>query len=128
MLVGGANLVNQFLEYYLIDGFMIGRAALMNPFIFDDIKRKVKYVSGDYEPVRKDPYVLRTDEVRLSEKKKTAILEFMKLANKHNLNLQLFLNNLEYLFKGLSKHRQLMTSLRSKTGIEDMILEFDKWN
>lgn len=79
---------------------MIGRAAFMNPFIFEQIKNKENLIDGPYDPVIKDPNIIRTKFAVLSERKKLFIEKYEKLSEKEGIEI-----NLRFLKKGLSKSK-----------------------
>lgn len=109
------------------DGLMIGRAALHNPFIFEDIKNKVIYREGNYDPLVKDPNVIRTDIVSLKNKKINFIREFLDLAEKYSLNVILTCNNVENLMKGISNQGLLISKMRETENIGQIRGLFENW-
>lgn len=79
---------------------MIGRAALINPFIFQQIKNKENPAPGPFNPILKDPGIIRKDrKATLSKEKKEFIDEYKKLADSEGISPA----NLKYLTKGVSK-------------------------
>ena len=109
------------------DNVMIGRAALINPFIFQDIKSNKLYREGEYNPSLKDPHLVRNTLVSLSEEKIAIICEFLDLAIKYNLRPILAKNNLSYLLKGVSRADSLVKLIRQSESIEAMLLAFNDW-
>jgi tRNA-dihydrouridine synthase len=77
---------------------MIGRAAFMNPFLFEQIKNKENLIDGPYNPIIKDPNIIRTRSAVMSNKKRSFIKEYEELAKKEGIKI-----NLMYLNKGISK-------------------------
>lgn len=83
------------------DGVMIGRTALSNPLIFEQIKNKVEVSSGEYDPFTKDPNIeKREGKSYLSEKKKKVIDEFLAIEGDERQKQA----NLKYLMKGICKN------------------------
>ncbi|MBU0758348.1 MAG: tRNA-dihydrouridine synthase family protein [Nanoarchaeota archaeon] len=77
---------------------MIGRAAFMNPFLFEEIKDRENLTEGPYDPINKDRNIIKTpDSSYMTDKKKDFIREYRRLAEKENITI-----NLTLLFKGLS--------------------------
>ncbi len=105
---------------------MIGRAALSNPFIFEDVKNGVSYVDGSYDPLLKDPYVIRTRQVLPNEKKILVIREYLDLAKKHDLRSKLVLKNLDYLLKGFTVG-VFLKRIKHSEYVEEIILVFNEW-
>lgn len=90
------------------DGVMIGRAALSNPLIFEQIKNKIFVSSGPYDPFTKDPNILRKNgKSYLNEDKKNAILEFLKTDGDKSQKEA----NIRYLLKGICKESLIYNGL-----------------
>lgn len=121
-------------SYHLIGGgdVLIARAALSNPFVFKDIKNKKKYISGPYDPLLKDPRLIRKEKVILSREKISLILDYLDSAIKYNLRKRLYCANMLWLTKGVSKiailNKQLnesLDALAAKKLFETWIEEFN---
>lgn len=96
------------LEKFSPSGIMIGRTALSNPLIFQQIKDKEKSLSGKvgtFDPELKDNSLVQNEQglVQMSEKKKLLIDDFLSLAKKENLREEILANHVAYLNKGVSK-------------------------
>lgn len=96
---------------------LIGRAALINPFIFQDIKNNITYRDGSYDPSLKDPHLIRNEFVSLSKEKLNIINEFLDLAIKHNLRPVLTKNNICYLLKGVSNTDKLIKEINQADSV-----------
>ncbi len=82
-------------------GVMIGRAALSNLLIFEQIKREQPSTQGPYDPLAKDSELVQKGQhIVMSETKKQVILEFLALSDE--LPLSVVKSNLSYLTKGVS--------------------------
>jgi len=89
------------------EGVMIGRAALSNPLIFKQIKKKEKNQKiNDYEPFVNNPNIKIIDgKMFHSREKKQLIREFETIAKKLKLSKKQIDANLKYLNKGITKTR-----------------------
>lgn len=100
------------------DGVMIGRAALYNPLIFQQIKNKIPGRKGGFEPCSLDPYIVqKASKFYPSEEKKEFILNYLELAKKHDLHLQYVRNNLSYVLRGLSGYKKIKKQINEATEI-----------
>lgn len=106
---------------------MIGRGALTNPFIFEDIKNSTLYRAGPYNPLVKDPYVVRKDSIFLSAKKVDIIRKFLILCEKYSLRPNLVKANLFQLIKGVTASNTLVKQINQATTSKDMLSLFDIW-
>lgn len=106
---------------------LIGRAALSNPLIFEDIKKKRKYKDGSYDPVIKDPYLNRTDRTSLKQEKINVINEFLDLTIKYNLRRHLVINNMAYLCKGITDYKKLVSKIKRTETNEEIKKAFNDW-
>jgi len=96
------------LEKFSPSGVMVGRAALGNPLIFQQIKNEDNSVSGKvgrFDPELKDNELVQDENglVRMSEKKRCLIEEFVSFAKKENLREEILATHIAYLNKGVSK-------------------------
>lgn len=106
---------------------MIGRAALSNPFIFQDIKDGVSYVSGPYAPELKDPNYIRQRNVCLNQKKVDLIKDYLDLASTHDLRKQLYCGNMSYLTKGVSGAGDVQKELNTSKNAQEAKQLFEEW-
>jgi tRNA-dihydrouridine synthase len=115
--------VDSYDSYYRLKGdVMVGRAALINPFVFEHIKNKVSANTDKFNPCFNDVNILKIDGKNvLSNKKKTAILEFLLLCKKEDLRMQLVKNNLNYLLKGVTKGSIFLKKFYSCDNLDEVI-------
>ncbi|MCF7799308.1 tRNA-dihydrouridine synthase family protein [Candidatus Woesearchaeota archaeon] len=104
-------------------GVMIGRAALSNPFIFEQIKHKLLTTSGAYDPLRKDPELLINGQHSgMGAKKKKFVLEFLDGASE--LPLSVVKANLSWLTKGVSARGKFIETISTEKDIAAIIETF----
>ncbi len=101
---------------------MIGRAALINPLIFQQIKEKVKTRKSEYDPILNDPNLIIKDFTKLSETKKQIILEFIDLAEEHNLRKDLLRGNLAELLGGVSGSKEFLKEFVDISSVRELFL------
>ena len=104
---------------------LIARAGLSNPFVFADIKARKNYREGSYDPILKDPELLRGDYVQLGARKIAFIRNYLALAQQENLRQKLICANMSWLVKGASKASELIKELNK--GEEQPIKVFENW-
>jgi tRNA-dihydrouridine synthase 3 len=103
------------------DGVMIGRAALINPFIFDNIKQRNTPRTTHYNPIQNDLSVkFRHGNSTLSAKKKDFLLDFLSLAKAENMARHLFKTNILYLLKGISGLSKIRLELNESKTFDDI--------
>jgi tRNA-dihydrouridine synthase B len=103
------------------DGIMIGRAALFNPLIFEQIKAGVK--SDGYDPIHNDPNMIKKDfGIHVGAKKKEAILEFLQIAIEYEGRLELVKRNLMYLFKGVTGSQDMLNKVNEAESLGELLL------
>jgi len=102
------------------DGVMIGRAALINPFVFDDIRNKRIGRKNFFEPVLNDLSLVITDSIILSEKKRNFIIKYLDLATLENLSSNSVRQNLAHLLKGVSHSGEFFEKINVKLEIKDI--------
>jgi tRNA-dihydrouridine synthase len=115
--------VDSYENYLKLNGdVMIGRAALTNPLLFEQIKSKTKSASGSFNPVIKDINIVKdgTKDVFLKEKR-DVIIEFLELCLKEDLRMQLVKNNLNYLMKGVSSSSLFLKNVNTSSNIQEVI-------
>jgi len=101
------------LEKFSPSGIMIGRSALINPLIFQQIKTKKNSLLGKvgkFNPELKDDELIRGGDglVRMSNRKKLLIEEFISFAKKEHLREEILSTHIAYLNKGVSKNKFLL--------------------
>ena len=122
---GDVDSYNTFLK--LKGDVMIGRAGLINPLIFEQIKNKVKVISGEFNPVKKDINIVKEkDHDIMLDKKKKIILEFLQLCKQENLRMQLVKNNLNYLLKGVSSGSLFLKRCNDCSSVDEVISLFSE--
>ncbi len=100
------------------DGIMIGRAALSNPLIFEQIKNKRIINSIKFNPVLNDPnIILKNKKHILSKEKQNIIKDLISLAVKEKLRYVLLKNNLIYLMKGLTNNSVFMKKVNLASSV-----------
>jgi tRNA-dihydrouridine synthase B len=105
---------NQTISNFNCSGIMIGRASLINPLIFKQIKNKDSHDIGHFDPVQNDFSLIKEKDVFvLSKEKLDFIKDFLDLAISHKENISFIRNNLVYFFKGLSNRKDLKQILNS---------------
>ncbi len=103
------------------DGVMIGRAALSNPLIFQQIKNKLIINSKGFNPILNDPNIkLVNNKYVLSKEKQLVIKDFIVLAIEEDLKYILLKNNLVYLMKGLTNNSIFLKKINQTTNIKDI--------
>ncbi len=123
ILNGDIDSYDKFKEVIKInqDGIMIGRAALSNPLIFEQIKNKTIIKSTKFNPVLNDPNIILTNKKYvLSKEKQKIIKDLISLAVKENLRYVLLKNNLVYLTKGLTNNSAFMKKVNQADNIKDI--------
>ena len=114
---------------YECEGIMIGRAAIVNPLIFDQIKNEIKVVSGDFDPLLNDPNIIRKDMcATLSKEKKDVVYEYLNLAIKHDIRSDLVKKNLNSMLKGITNSNEFVKKINVKISLIDIKKEFDLFN
>ncbi len=98
------------LEKYSPVGVMVGRTALSNPLIFQQIKQSrfsSRGVVGVFNPELKDLGLLRGSDglIMLSVEKKKLIDDFLLLTKKEGLREEILATHIAYLHKGVSKKK-----------------------
>ncbi len=120
ILNGDIDSYNKYKEVTKIkpDGIIIGRAALSNPLIFQQIKDKLIIKSIKFNPVLNDPnIILKNKEYILSKEKQNIIKGLITLAIKENLRYVLLKNNLVYLVKGLTNNSAFLKKINGSSDI-----------
>ena len=111
----------EIIEEYSCDGIMIGRAALSNPLIFEQIKDKTETRDCPYDPYLKDPTIIIDGQhTKMSDDKKKIIDEFLAIAIDFNIAPETVINNLSYLLKGISGGIRLLKKSRLCATVEDI--------
>ncbi len=106
---------------------LIGRAALSNPFLFEDIKQEKKYKDGPYDPVVKDIHLDRAGKTKLKQEKSDIINEFLDLTIKHDLRRHLVINNMAYLCKGITNYKKLVSKIKKTKTNDEIKKVFNEW-
>ena len=121
--------VDSYESYQLIGAgdVLIARAALSNPFIFEDIKQQKKYGVGFYNPQIKDLYLIRGTDIRFSLKKIDLIRTYLKLVVQYDLRKRLYCGNIKWLTKGVTGVSSLNKSLMQSTSALEAQKLFEDW-
>jgi tRNA-dihydrouridine synthase len=106
---------------------LVARAALSNPFIFKHIKEKRSYGDGPFDPSMKDPYLVRTDEVRFAPEKISLIQKYLACARKYDLRKRLYAANLKWLTKGVTAIGSYHKALNQSEDAVEATTLFDAW-
>lgn len=103
-------------------GVMIGRAALSNPFIFEQIKNKTNSSHGPYNPLAKDPHLLcKGQQVIMDKEKQAIIISFLRAAS---IPLSVLKANLSWLIKGVSARRKFIGVIAEEQNKKAIIERF----
>lgn len=93
----------KFITDKIVCDIMIGRAAFSNPFIFNQIKNKFQTINNTYNPIKKDPEIIKKgSQFYFSDKKKEFIEKYIKLAKEERLRKEIVEYNLRALLKGIT--------------------------
>ncbi len=107
------------------DGIAIGRAALVNPLIFEQIKERLPTRSGKYNPFLKDPNIIRRGgTAKLTRKKKSIIERYIRYAKENQVRMKLVKNTLHSLTKGLTYHRAFKKAMNASQTLEEIEVSF----
>ncbi|PIO06852.1 hypothetical protein COT47_02455 [Candidatus Woesearchaeota archaeon CG08_land_8_20_14_0_20_43_7] len=105
---------------FLCDGVMIGRTAIQNPLIFQQIKNKEKTYKGPFNPEQKDTSLVHYDGFTyLSKEKAAVIIELVDLCEKEGLPLEYIKSNLKELLKGITD-KILLRALNIDISFDDV--------
>ena len=101
-------------------GLMIGRAALFNPLIFEQIKAATKTRFGAYNPILKDPHTSITPVGTriLAPLKRAVFAEFIEMSEIYHLRRDLRDMNLVYMTKGLSTRGPFIKDISKKSAAQ----------
>ncbi len=101
-------------------GLMVGRAALSNPLIFEQIKASQKTILGPYNPFYKDPHhkIIESGKTVIGSEKRTVLAEFMSLTEEFSLRRELRDMNLMYMTKGLSSKSEFIKDISTKSSAQ----------
>ncbi len=92
---------------FKLTNFMIGRASIHNPLIFEDIKNKVEQKKKSFDPFHNNTHFIKKKmSIYLSQEQKEIIKEYKFIAKNNNLRQELIHANLSWMLKGVdSKER-----------------------
>lgn len=103
------------------DGIAIGRAAIVNPFIFEQIKNREPTRGGKYNPFLKDPHIIRHGgTAKLTHRKKEIIERYIEYAQQQGVRLKLVKNTLHSLTKGLTYQRAFRKDLNASQTLDNI--------
>jgi tRNA-dihydrouridine synthase len=107
------------------DGVAIGRAALVNPLIFEQIKKGLLTRGGKYNPFLKDPNIIRHGgTAKLTQEKKAIIERYIRYAKEKEVRMKLVKNTLHSLTKGLTYHRAFKKAMNASQTLEEIEASF----
>lgn len=89
---------------FKIKSFMIGRASVHNPLIFEDLKNKVENKTNEFNPIENNINLVKKNmSTFLSERQKKVINELIFLSKKHKSREEILKSNLSWILKGIDK-------------------------
>ncbi len=110
------------------DGIMIGRAALYNMMIFEQIKSKIEskfnpeLIISKYDPVQKNAYLKdNLGDTYMSEFLKSKVLEFLNMCLDENISLKYVRINMGYILRGFSGCKEILKKINTSKSIENII-------
>ena len=112
----------EYKERYNVDGIMIGRASIGNPWIFDQIKHYLKTGEHLPEPMLKDKLVAVRQHVQHSVEWKGEVLGILEM-RRHYTNYFRGLRNIKYFRSKLVQESNLDTIFQILDEIEDTYCE-----
>jgi tRNA-dihydrouridine synthase B len=104
------------------DGVMIGRAAIYNPLIFEQIKAGVQPRKGEGNPVHQDPGLRNKGSfIVLGEEKRNVIKEYLDIAKSEKLDVEMMRRNIVLFLKGISHYKKITNEMHEVTNRSKMI-------
>ncbi|MFW5865941.1 MAG: tRNA-dihydrouridine synthase family protein [Nanoarchaeota archaeon] len=113
-----------------IDDLMVGRAAMLDPFVFERIRVGDASISSSrsFNPLKKDPYrkILPDGSVGACAHKKEIILDFISISIRNDLPLDLAKRNLMMMLKGITGIKPVLSEINAASSFDGIIASLNR--